>query len=84
MDVEPTNVQQLSDAVMYRAKSLRNISRTLLNVCYEELRQSRRVYVSIKVERLIKWLVYNDRVVPYPSGSWFFQLPLGQEDNAAH
>lgn len=66
------------------AKSLRNISRTLLNVCYEELRQSRRVYVSIKVERLIKWLVYNDRVVPYPSGSWFFQLPLGQEDNAAH
>lgn len=72
MDVEPTNVQQLSDAVMYRAKSLRNISRTLLNVCYEELRQSRRVYVSIKVERLIKWLVYNDRVVPY------------QEDNAAH
>ncbi len=40
MDVQPTNLQQLRDAIMSICpKSLRNVSNTLLNLCHEELRQ---------------------------------------------
>ncbi len=36
MDVQPTNLQQLRQ---YGPKSLRNVSKTLLDLCHEELRQ---------------------------------------------
>ncbi len=39
MDVQPTNQQQLMLSCQYGPKSLRNVSKTLLNLCYEELRQ---------------------------------------------
>ncbi len=40
MDLQPTNLQQLRDAIMtIWPKSLRNVSNTLLNLCHEELRQ---------------------------------------------
>ncbi len=40
MDVQPTNLLQLCDAIMSNGpKSLRNVSNTLLNLCHEELRQ---------------------------------------------
>ncbi len=38
MDVQPTNLQQLRDAIMsIWPKSLKNVSNTLLNLCHEEL-----------------------------------------------
>ncbi len=40
MDVQPTNLQQLRDAIMtIWTKSQRNVSNTLLNLCHEELRK---------------------------------------------
>ncbi len=41
MDVQPTNLQQLRDAIMsiYRSKSLRNVFNTSLNLCDKELKQ---------------------------------------------
>ncbi len=40
MDVQPTNLQQLCDAIIsIWTKSLRNVSNTLLNLCHEKLRQ---------------------------------------------
>jgi len=41
IDVQPTNMQQLPVMLscQYGPKSLRNVSNTLLKVCYEELRQ---------------------------------------------
>ncbi len=43
MDVQPTNLQQLCDAIMsiwtWSLKSRRNVSNTLLNLYHEELRQ---------------------------------------------
>ncbi len=40
MNVQPTNLQQLCDAIMsIWTKSLRNFSNTLLNLCHEELRE---------------------------------------------
>ncbi len=44
MDVQPTNLQQLRDAIMtIWSTSLRNVSNTLLNQYHEELRQFWRV-----------------------------------------
>ncbi len=40
MDVQPTNLQQLCDAIMtIWPKYLRNVYNTLLNLCHEEIRQ---------------------------------------------
>ncbi len=40
MDVQPTNLQQLRDAIIsIWTKSLSNVSNSLLNLCHEELRQ---------------------------------------------
>ncbi len=40
MDVQPTNLKQLRDAIIsIWTKSLRNVYKTLLNLCHEELRQ---------------------------------------------
>ncbi len=41
MDVQPTNLQQLRDAIISLwTKISENVSSTLLNLCHEELRQS--------------------------------------------
>ncbi len=57
MDVQPTNLQQLRDAIMsIWPKSLRNVSNTLLNLCHEELRQKGVQPCTSKVYT-IKWPV---------------------------
>ncbi len=61
MDAQPTNLQQLCDAIMsIWPKSLRNVSNTLLNICHEELRQFWRqkgVQPGTSKVYLIKWSV---------------------------
>ncbi len=61
MDVQPTNLLQLCDAIMSNGpKSLRNGFNTLLNLCHEELRQFRRqkgVQPGTSKVYLIKWPV---------------------------
>ncbi len=61
MDVQPTNLQQLCDAIMtIWPTSLRNVSNTLLNLCHEELRQTWRqkgVQPGTSKVYLIKWPV---------------------------
>ncbi len=61
MDVQPTNLQQLRDAIIsIWPKSLSNVSNTLLNLCHEELRQFWRkkgVQPGTSMVYLIKWPV---------------------------
>ncbi len=61
IDVQPTNLQQLRDAIMpIWGKSLRNVSNTLLNLCHEEIRQFWRqkgVQPGTRKVYLIKWPV---------------------------
>ncbi len=61
MDVQPTNLQQLRDAIIsIWPKSLRNVSNTLLNLCHDELRQFWRqkgVQPGTSKVNIIKWPV---------------------------
>ncbi len=60
MDVQPTNLQQLCDAIMSIWTKTRNVSNTLLNLCHEELRQfwrQKEVQSGTSKVYLIKWPV---------------------------